>query len=268
MNKKRKIILARFTLFTIIGLIFMADYISSDREFLVIDTESSIAVVDASTESLNANVDTIKLGLIGDSWVAGEKLDPVIETYLRSMNIDADIISYGHPGAKSQHILSNLLSDESNPYSSNALLQDDAVKHIIIIAGVNDTAGHIGSDFYVHHMTELIEVINSYGKTAIILEVPEYGIEEPEKFKSALKHNLYKILFDDNETDVIEQYRQELASSLSETDLDFDIVPFNPIASDYHEDISLYKDQFHLNSEGNTKLGKYLGSYIHNNIIK
>lgn len=251
-NKKLKIFIYSAILLIVISIVSVALYIYKDREFLTY------------TESVNPielNDDTVKIGIIGDSWVASEKLDTQIKSQLTKQGVDADVISSGHPGANSKKILNNLISEQGD-FSSNYILLDEDVKYIVIIAGVNDTAGHMGKDFYSHHVSEITRIINESGKIPIILEVPEYGIEEPEAFKSALKHNIYKYLFDNGNADVIESYRDQLSEKLKSSNLTYKIIPFPPVIEDYHQSLELYQDPHHLNESGNEILAEYIASEL------
>lgn len=250
----------------IICLIAVTTYIVNDRKMLPATETSSVSVVPQSIE----NYDNLKIAIIGDSWVAGEKLDAAIEEEILSYGINSDVVSYGHPGANSNQILYNLISDGTNPNSSNSLLSDESIQYVFVIAGVNDTAGHMGANYFTHHMIEIVNVLNQHNKIPVILEIPEYGIEEPEIFKSALKHNLYKILFDNNETNVLSTYRKSLVNELESTNLTYHILPIDPLLYDYHKQLELYRenDQFHLNSEGNYKLGTYMGNYLYETVIQ
>lgn len=189
-----------------------------------------------------------KVGLIGDSWVDNQKLDKYIKE-----SSGFEVVSYGFSGAKSRSIYRQLISG-----SANNLLTDESIGQIIIIAGVNDSSGHIGSDFYVHHIINIVSVINQYSKTPIILELPEYGIESPFKsLTSRAKATLFRFLFDKGEIDVIPQYRSALKSALDESGMHYRLIPF-PI-DDYSQNVDLYKNPWHLSDEGNKILGEYIG---------
>jgi hypothetical protein len=54
------------------------------------------------------NASTLTIGIIGDSWVAGEKLDSLLHNGLLEKGFKNKIISSGHPGAKSKLIYQNL----------------------------------------------------------------------------------------------------------------------------------------------------------------
>jgi len=214
----------------------------------------------SSPMKLSSNV---KIGVIGDSWVSGKKLDKAIIDELKSSGINADVVSIGQPGAKSRQIFRNLLLDSSKPYSSNSLLLDDGVSFIVVSAGVNDAAGHIGKDFYAQHMQDIVSAANSHSKFPIIVELPEFGIEEPsDSYKSELKHDLYRIIFDGGKTDIISDYRSALKTKLGTTELNYKIITFDPIVKDYSSSIDQYQNPWHLTEEGYNRLGTYIGKSI------
>lgn len=252
-------VLISFIALIVISIATVTVYIVQDRKMISVNDNKAVA--GPFTAITNDNSSKINIGLIGDSWVADQKLDKYIEAELESKAIHVKVISYGHPGAKSNQIYTNLMNKDSAFYSGS-LLTYKHMKYIIVIAGVNDTSGHIGSDYYTHHMKEIVKAMNAYGKTPIILEVPEYGIEEPRPFKSTLKHNLYKLLFDNNKTDVINDYRDALKSSLNDSQFDYEIIPFDPVVDNYYKSIHLYKDPLHLNDKGNEVLGTYIGKKL------
>ena len=253
----KKIILGISFILIVIVMSWTTLYILSERKIISVSATEISPIKKTNVNEIS------KIGLVGDSWVSDNKLDYQIEETLNSLNVQVDIISSGHPGAKSKSILKNLISDETNENSSNHILTDNDIQYVIVIAGVNDTAGHIGSDFYSNHMIEIVKLLNINGKIPLILEAPNYGISEKEKFKSSLKHNFYKVLFDDNKTDVIDEYREELIDVLYGTELNYEIVKFPSNIKYYEQDVNLYKDQFHLNKDGNLILGEYLGNQIY-----
>ena len=58
---------------------------------------------------ISVNNDTVlEIGIIGDSWVEGEKLDSTLHNLLLENGLKNKIISSGHPGAKSKLIYQNL----------------------------------------------------------------------------------------------------------------------------------------------------------------
>lgn len=210
--------------------------------------------------------DHIKVGVVGDSWVAGRKLDQAIEQSLLSLGLSAEVISSGHPGAKSRQIYRNLLDgNRTTVYSSNSILMDEDVDFLVVVAGINDTAGHVGKDFYAHHMACIVQATIARGITPVIVEVPEYGIERANAtgLISQLKQSLYLYLFDSGEVDVISRYRQAFLERLEPASREqIAIVEFAPVTTDYAIATDLYADPSHLNKRGFAKLGHTIAETI------
>lgn len=240
----------KFALFTLLFIFLLFSgvgyYIYKDHKFY-----------DLKIENRNINVKKNDIGIIGDSWVINKKLDKAVQNNLKQ---DSNIKSNGYYGFKSKELLQqNQSKDVLN------VLEDENISKVVLIAGVNDTAGHIGKNYYSYHMIKWIELINSYGKKAYILEIPEYGIEEKENFKSALKHNLYRYIFDNGKVDVIESYRNQLEKDLvKKEDLKYQIIDFDSFIESYQDKKELYKDPYHLNDEGNERLGKHIAETLEN----
>jgi len=242
--------------------------------FYYIKKDSSLDSIPSFSQR-NTPIDwasSVKIGIIGDSWVAEKKIDKAIHETMQSFGINSEVISSGHGGAKSRQILRDLLLDDSKPYSSHKLLMDDDLDYFIIIGGVNDTAGHIGSKFYSHHILQIIKIAQLRGFYPIVVEVPEYGIEyDSGNILSVSKHMIYRLLFDGMNTDVIFDYREELKKSIPTSIMDqMTLIPFDPFIKDYHENKNLYANPSHLNKEGWQKLGSYIAKEIvkiHNNRI-
>src|SRR5690606_7925243 len=117
------------------------------------------------------------IGIIGDSWVAGDKLDSLLFNGLFEKGFENKIISSGHPGAKSKLIYQNLFEDKENEHSSKSLIENRP-DYCIVIAGVNDAASQIGSHFYAYHMNLIVKTLLHYRIKPIIVTCPEFGIKE------------------------------------------------------------------------------------------
>ena len=253
----KKLLLVSIFIVVIVAL----EYTIKDRHMDIVN----VTYAPSQTKQLSQ----VKIGVIGDSWVYGKKLDRSITDKLHSLGVDVSVVSFGHPGANSRQILRDLLSDNSNPYSSHALLLDSDVSFLAIVAGVNDATGHMGKEFYTQHIKDIVSVVDSYSKIPIIVELPEFNIEETSgSYPSIAKHEIYKILFDDGKTDVISDYRDSLKTSLDESKLNYKLIPFTPIAEDYSASINLYSSPWHLNEEGSKRLGAYIGESISVELIK
>lgn len=243
----------------VIILIFVTAYIKVDTGFDTLPNQIQSTVLN------QGDGQAIRVGIIGDSWVAGQKLDQSIHDSLRTAGIDASVISFGHPGAKSRQIFRNLLSESAAPYSSRSLWEGKHLNYMIILAGVNDSAGHIGAEFYGHHMLNIVKFTQSIGAFPIIVEVPEYDIENapPEGALSFVKRLLYKALYDGMQDDVIVGYRHALSEKLNTLPKNsYLIVKFDPFIKDYSEAKNLYANALHLNKQGYQRLGTYIGTQL------
>lgn len=215
-----------------------------------------------------ANADRLlKVGIIGDSWVAGKKLDqPVKESLLKS-SIVAVIISSGQPNAKSRQVYRNLFLPRWKRYSSNAILMDDEMDFlVVVVAGVNDTAGHIGMDFYAHHMVAIAQAALDRSIIPIIVEIPEYGIEDTpaDSAVSWAKRLLFRIIFDRGKVNVIEDYRRQLRSAVAACPdgHKITVLEFSLVASDYTSQKELFANPAHLNKIGSNLLGELIARKI------
>lgn len=107
------------------------------------------------------------IGIIGDSWVAGGKLDSLLHIGLLDKGFKNKILSSGHSGAKSKLIYQNLFDEKGNEHSSKFLIENRP-DYCIVIAGVNDAASQIGGHFYSYHMSLIIKTLLHYKIKPII----------------------------------------------------------------------------------------------------
>ncbi|AQQ09862.1 hypothetical protein L21SP3_01681 [Sedimentisphaera cyanobacteriorum] len=243
----------------LIGLIICAVYIHKDTS---LDSLSEIPAR-ATSSGLSGQ---LKIGVIGDSWVARQKLDYAIESTVAESGFETVVLSSGHPGAKSRQIYRNLFLESGNKNSSNALFMDDDLDYLVVVAGVNDSAGHIGKAFYSHHMLLIVQAALARGIKPVIVEVPEYGIEDTPSvgLLSWVKRSIYLWLFDGGKVDVIREYRKALQEELQASGIDDKVflVRFSSIANDYNASKDLYANSSHLNHDGYSKLGKLIADSI------
>ena len=197
------------------------------------------------------------VGLVGDSWASGHKLDAPLARHLSARGVAATVVSSGHPGTTSRQIMRDMGAAPSTPGSSRELLMNGDWDCLVIIDGVNDTAGHMGSGFYAHHMVEMIGLCRRRGLPVfLVLEVPEYGIESlPDTgWLSKAKHILFRYLFDGRQVNVIAAYRKALADALIARPWDIPIISFSAVTTDYTASTNLYANPSHLNGWGREAL--------------
>jgi len=243
----------------LIGLILYAVYIHKDTS---LDSFEAVPARATSSELSGQ----LKIGVIGDSWVAGQKLDRAIEQTVANSGFETVVLSSGHPGAKSRQIYRSLFLERGDINSSNALFMDDDLDYLVVVAGVNDSAGHIGKTFYAHHISLIVQAALAREIKPVIVEVPEYGIEDTPSvgLLSWGKRSIYLWLFDSGNVDVIREYRKALREELQASGIADKVllVEFSSIANDYNAGKDLYANPSHLNHDGYSKLGKLIAHSI------
>ena len=206
------------------------------------------------------NDTTLTIGIIGDSWVAGKKVDSLLQAGLESKGFQNEVISSGQPGAKSKLIYQNLFKDTCDEYSSRFLIEASP-DFCIVIAGVNDAVGQLGSDFYAHHIVLIIKTLLHYNITPVIVNLPEFGVVETIDGKGFLKrerNKLFSRFTNGGEIDNIRTYRSALDKKLEIEKLNDKIikVDFDNVCVDYTQHKNLYANPSHLNKLGNIEFSK------------
>lgn len=210
----------------------------------------------------------LQVGIIGDSWVVRQKLDSLLKRKLLDKGIRASIFSSGNPGAKTKRIYENLFKDESEEFSSKAIIEKKP-DYCIVIAGVNDAATHVGPEFYTRHMTMIINTLLHYGIRPVIVTLPEFGLEDNFKsknFVSALSNRGADFLLNKGEPFTIKDYRNSLLAELKHTKLNSKValLNFDEVSRDYDHDKNLYSDPLHLNKKGYQRFSEFLAADIIN----
>lgn len=215
------------------------------------------------------NDTTLTVGIIGDSWVAGKKLDAFLRDEFKAKGVSSMIISSGHSGAKSKLIYQNIFKDSTDEYSSKFVITSHP-DYCIVIAGVNDAHGQVGAKFYSHHLSMIINTLLLYNIKPVIVELPEFGIIKAINDMNWINKTRYKIFssFNNNgEIDNIETYRKDLNYLLKAQNLNDKIIfiDFDKVCSNYEQCKDIFKnDGVHLNERGN----KLLSQTIVNELLK
>jgi hypothetical protein len=208
------------------------------------------------------NDTTLTIGIIGDSWVAGGKLDSLLHNELLEKGFKNQIISSGHPGAKSKLIYQNLFEESTNEHSSKFIIENNP-DYCIVIAGVNDAIGQVGANFYSHHMLLIINTLLHYKIKPIIVELPEFGIIETTNemgFVKGERNKIYAKFTNFGEIDNIKTYRKAFVKKLETENLKDSIIliAFDNVCDDYNKCLKLYRGTSHLSREGNEKLSQII----------
>lgn len=219
--------------------------------------------------SVNVDNDsTLTIGIIGDSWVAGEVLDSILHNQLLEKGFSNKIVSSGHPGAKSKLVYQNLFKDNNKINSSKFVIENNP-DYCIVIAGVNDAIAEIGSRYYAYHMEQIIRTLLDHKIKPVIVSLPEFGIVETIDDLNVLSknRNLISACFTNNgELDNIKTYRKVLVEKLKSDCLQdsVNVIDFDKVCMDYKNCSELYSNSSHLSHRGN----ELLGYTITNELIK
>lgn len=209
----------------------------------------------------------LTIGIIGDSWVSsGRKMDSLLQKKLLDKGIISRVVSSGNPGAKSKLIYQNLFYD-NNKLNSSKFIIEECPEYCVVIAGVNDAASQVGSGFYSYHMIMIIKTLLHYNTKPVIVELPEFGIEEATNEMNFIKKNrniLYSKITNSGELDNIKTYRKNFQKQLAEQNLLDSIIfiGFDSVCADYSKCPDLYENTSHLSKKGSEELTDNISSQL------
>ena len=204
----------------------------------------------------NSKKDSVlKIGIIGDSWVGRTDLDKKMQKFFSEKGIEAEFIALSHPGALSKEIYEDMFKEKNEEFSSKFVIESKP-DYCIVIAGVNDVARHIGKKYYADHMILIINTLLHYKIKPIVVEVPNFGVEDVQKYKNVFSRctNAVSEAIDGDEVNDnnVSAYRETLNEELKKNDLLDKIILFDSdkINKDYKNNKILFSDPLHLNERG------------------
>ncbi|MDQ2719842.1 MAG: SGNH/GDSL hydrolase family protein [Bacteroidota bacterium] len=208
----------------------------------------------------------LTIGLIGDSWVTKRKLDSILHEELLRRGYFSKILSSGQSGAKSKSVYYNLFKDNNKEYSSKFIIENNP-DYCIVIAGINDAVGQMGSHYYSHHLRKIIKTLLNYNIKPVIVSLPNVGVTEILKEMKLLKkyRNILSAFINNKGViDNIESYRKKLNQKLKLENLNDQIIliDFDNACESYSNSSSLYYNPLHLTPEGNEKLAHYIADEL------
>ena len=197
----------------------------------------------------------LKIGIIGDSWVKRTDLDKKMQKFFSEKGIEAGFIALSHPGGTSKEIYEDMFKEKNEEFSSKFVIESKP-DYCIIIAGVNDVARHIGKKYYADHMILIINTLLHYKIKPIVVEVPNFGVEDVQKYKNVFSRctNAVSEAIDGGEVNDnnVSAYTETLNEELKKNDLLDKIILFDSdkINKDYKNNKNLFTDPLHLNEQG------------------
>lgn len=206
----------------------------------------------------------IRIGIIGDSWVAENRFDPYLLNACRSIDLSVSIMSRGQNGAVSRDIKNSLVTDLLSG-SSEDRAQRSAFDYILVLAGVNNILTHSGRDRYSADMVAVVQKINTYGAIPIVLEIPRFGwaVEPSLSVWEWCKRKTRRFLLERNCGDPISTYRSALRNALqSKSDLKILLINPDPLIPAYQSNPDIYSNPYHLNTNGYHKLAELIVDHL------
>ena len=197
----------------------------------------------------------LKIGIIGDSWVGRTDLDKKMQKFFSEKRIEAEFIALSHPGATSKEIYEDMFRGKNEEFSLKFVIESKP-DYCIIIVGVNDVARHIGKKYYADHMVLIINTLLHYKIKPIVVEVPNFGVEDAQKYKNIFSRytNIVSEAINGDEVNDnnVSTYRETFNKDLRENDLLDRIILFDSdkINKDYKSNKNLFSDPLHLNEQG------------------
>lgn len=152
------------------------------------------------------------VAVIGDSWVAGGKLDSGLHHGFSNAGIKARVKTTGHPGARSKLIYENF---ESFSKWIDAEYSNPPVTYVIE-GGINDALAYVGKDFYAKHVRLAVEAALQCSERAVVLNIPRFDrrLDQRPVF-TQVRWKIYRTLSGDNPDDNAKDYNDALAAELA-----------------------------------------------------
>lgn len=208
----------------------------------------------------------LTIGIIGDSWANGEKLNPYLHNYLLKQNVPNRIISSGNSGGKTKDVYKNLFRNVNEQNSSMFVIKNSP-KYCIVLAGTNDAITQMGSNYYSYHLIKIIKFLLHYNITPVLVSLPKVGIKIVHKQTTIIKKyrdSLSVLLNNKGKIDNIKTYRNKLMEKLDIENLKDSIIliDFDKACDGYEIGSDLYINAIHLSDKGNKKLAEFIAKEL------
>lgn len=219
-----------------------------------------------SSSALQMRQSFARVALVGDSWVARGGLEEPLTKHLTRLGLKVSVVSYGLGGADTRRIYQEMRIGSEDTNSTASPLFAKGVRYCVILAGVNDAVGHLGAEFYAHHMTAMIALVQRYGIVPVVMEMPDFGIGQVKAGDafSAIKRAVFRYVFDGGRVDVRKHYREVFRKRLTENRIAGGLVlRSEQLRLDYSVNSALYSDPAHLSEEGYERLAEAIAEAIY-----
>ena len=201
--------------------------------------------------------DTLRLAMIGDSWVSFHyPFNYTLENLIsQKAQKPVKISAYGLCGKTSKEIYHSIFNDKT----MQDLLKQGA-DYCFISIGINDTYKKIGADYYAQSTSYILRFLIQNNIKPILLEIPDYDIYYAYEHQSIEKKFLRQLsmLVTGSKLDCREDYRQALMRQIQETGIEKQITILQfPYSMEYYQ-----PDRMHLNNKGYQLLDSCIASVL------
>lgn len=209
--------------------------------------------------------DTIRIAYIGDSWAQGHEhhkcsIEKIIEG---AQQYPVSILSYGIGSLTSKEIYHALFEVEGLKR-----FMERGYNYCIISAGINDSSKKMSKSYYTKSLNCLIQFLLHNHIRPIIIEIPDYDIQDVYEKECAYDRTirLISMLINRISIDCKKEYRDALDELIKEKGYQekVSIIRYKSWNKNYHSDLnSLYlEDHLHLNEKGYTVLDSVIAKEI------
>ena len=189
--------------------------------------------------------DTLRIAMIGDSWVFlhypyNDTLENLIS---QKAGRPAKVSAYGLCGKTSKEVYYSFFNDQT----MQALMKQGA-DYCFISVGINDTYKKMGAHYYAQSTAYILRFLLQNNIKPILLEIPDYDINYAYEHQTTSKKLLRQLsmLVTCSQMDCREQYRQALMLQLRELGIENEISLLRiPYSMEYYN-----ADRMHLNAKG------------------
>ena len=221
---------------------------------------------ECSCLNMQGKSDTIFIAYIGDSWAYYHQnhecqIERIISPFIQR---PVKVHSYGICGLTSKEIYNRMFNDKE--YMQ--FLKKRNYAYCFISAGINDTYKKMSPLYYKKSMEGIIKLLLFNHIHPIILEIPDYNIDQAYEWQTPTKKTLRKISSFINHTPIdckllFRETLNELIKENGYTD-SVSVVKFKEWNRNFTKDLqALYKkDGMHLNDNGYRKLDSIIAHKI------
>ncbi len=202
--------------------------------------------------------DTLRLVLIGDSWVFFHypNNDTLVSMIKQKTKKPVKLSAYGLCGKTSKEVYQSIFEDKT---MRNILEQ--GADYCFIAVGINDTYKKMGAKYYALNTIYILRFLLNNNIKPIILEIPDYDINYAYNHQTSDRKLLRQLsmFVTGSELDCRQEYRQALNQKLKEIGIKNKTSILSvPYSAEYYE-----SDRMHLNAKGYQLLDLYMMNIIH-----